>query len=80
MTVIIQGQSKPNVLVIVNVEEIRVEQSLNDSSEDGNGLEGSLERGFGEIPVHPVRNIKSSVQSQCGEVMCSNCICFTGSL
>lgn len=54
---------RSNLLVVVDIEEIGVEQSLDDAGDDGDRLEGSLEGGLGEVSVDPVRNIEGAVQA-----------------
>lgn len=49
-----------DILGVVNVEEIRVEDRLDDASDDGDDIEMAL----GEITVHPVRDVEGSVGTE----------------
>lgn len=68
------------LLVVVDVEKVRIQQGLDNASNDRNGLDRPLEGGFGEISIHPVGDIESPVQSQGEEVMRGNGVCFSGPL
>lgn len=68
------------LLVVIDVEKVRVKQGLNNACNNRDRLEGSLEGSFSEIPVDPVRNVKRSVHSQGEQVVCSNRVCFSGAL
>lgn len=41
----------------VDISKVGVNDGLNDTSNDGNGVKGA----FGKVPVHPVGNVQSSV-------------------
>lgn len=59
----ILGLSRLGLLVVVNVKEIGVKQRLDDSSNNADRLEGTLEGGFGEIAEDPVRDVECPIES-----------------
>lgn len=69
-----------HLLVVVDIEKVRVEQSLNDTSNDGNRLEGSLEGSLGEVSVDPVGNIERSVHAQGKEIVGGDRVRFSRTL
>lgn len=69
-------KKRENLLCVVDVEKVRVKHSLNDSSNNGNGVEIAL----GKVAVDPVWNIERPVKSQREEVMRGDGICLAGTL
>lgn len=65
-------------LGVVNVEKVAIENSLNNTSENGNPVKFVL--GVREVSIDPVRDIQSSVASKSEKVVCSNGFSLTGSL
>lgn len=57
-------------LGVINVKEVAVENSLNDSGNNGDPIK--FIRGLHEVSIDPVRNIQSSVASKSEEVVCGN--------
>lgn len=68
------------LLVVVDIEKVRVEQSLNDAGHDGDRLEGSLEGGLGEVSVYPIRDIERPVQTQGKQIVRGDCVCLSSAL
>lgn len=53
--------SELSLLVVVNVKEIGVKQSLDDSGDNAHRLEGTLEGGFGKIAENPVGDVECPI-------------------
>lgn len=73
-----QGSSR--LLVVVDIEEVRVEEGLDDAGDDGNRLEGSLEGGLGEVSPDPVGDIECPIQAEREQIVCSNRVRFSSAL
>lgn len=65
-------------LGVVDVEEIAIENSLDNAS--NNGYPIKLVLGVHKVSIDPVGNIQSSVAAKSKKVMCSNSFGLTGSL
>lgn len=59
-----------------DVAKIGVDGRLNETGNDSNGVE----RAFGKVPVHPVGNVKTTVEAESCKVMGSDGLCFACSL
>lgn len=68
------------LLVVVNIKEIGVKQSLDDSGNNAHRLEGTLEGGFGEIAEDPVRDVECPIESQSKQVVGGDGVGLPGSL
>lgn len=68
------------LLVVIDVEKVRVKQGLNNAGNDRDRLKGTLERRFREVPVDPVWNVERSVHSQSEQVVGSDRIGLAGAL
>lgn len=66
-----------HLLGIVNPKEVRVQYSLDDTGDHGDGIEMAR---LGEISVNPVRNVQCSVNAQGKEVVSGNRFCFASPL
>lgn len=64
------------LLCVVDVEEVRVENSLYNTSDNRNDIEVTL----GEVSINPVRNVQCTVKTQGEKIVRSNRLCFSGSL
>ena len=61
-----------NLLVIVDIKEIRIQRCLNDPRHDRH----RLKEAFREITIEPVGNVKCPIQSQGKEIVSSDRISF----
>lgn len=73
-------QDPGRLLVVVDIEKVRVEQSLDDPSDDGNRLEGSLEGGLGEVSPDPVGDVECPIQAEGEQIVCGNRVRFSSAL
>jgi hypothetical protein len=65
-----------SLLCVVDVEEIRVQNSLDETCDNRNGLKVAL----GDPTVDPVGNIQGSISTQSEEVVGGNGLCLACSL
>lgn len=65
-------------LVVVNVEEIAVQNSLDETSNDGDPI--SLVVRLDGVTVDPVGDVQGAVDTEGEEVVSGDCLCFTGAL
>lgn len=65
-----------SVLGVVNVEEVRVQNSLNQTCDDRNRLKVALS----EPAVDPVGDVKGSVSTEGEQIVGGDSLCFAGSL
>ncbi|CAI6333913.1 unnamed protein product [Periconia digitata] len=66
------------VLCVVNPEEIRVQDRLNDSGNNGDGVVKA--RRLSEIPVEPIGDVQSTVRSESEKIVGGDRLCLPGSL
>lgn len=67
-----------DLLSPVDVKEISIQNSLDDTCNDGDGV---IEpRHLEEISVDPIRDVQCSVRTKCKEVMSCDCFRFASSL
>jgi len=64
----------PHYSCEVNVEKVGIKSSLDDPGKDGDWIEGV----FGCVPEDPVGDIHRTVKAEGKEIMCGNCLGFTG--
>lgn len=64
------------LLVVVDPEEVRVQDCLNNTRKDSYGVPVSVR----EIPEYPVRDVQRAIHAKGEEVVRRDCLSFTGSL
>ena len=64
-------------LCIVDIEEIRIENGLDNAGNNGNGIKVAV---FSEEAVDPIEDVKRTIDAQCKEVMGSDGLSFSRSL
>jgi len=60
----------------VNIEEIHVKHRLHDTRDDRD----RIPRILSEIPVYPIDDVQTPVDTESGHVMCCDSFCFACSL
>ena len=68
------------LLVVIDVEKVRIKQGLDDSCQDGNRLERTLKRSLGEVSEHPIGNVEGPVETQSKQVVRGDRIRLSGPL
>lgn len=68
------------LLVVIDIEKVRVKQGLDNTRKNGNGLEGTLERSLGEVSEHPVGNVECPVEAQRKQIVGGDCVRLSSSL
>lgn len=64
------------LLGVIDPEEVRVQDGLDDSGDDGDGICVL----FRKVPVNPIRNIQRAIRAEGEEIVSSNCLGFACSL
>ena len=66
------------LLCVIDVEEIGVQDCLNYSCNDGNGVVEL--RHIEEVAIDPIRDVQCPVCAECKKIMCRNCFGLAGTL
>ena len=62
MSVLAHHAARPeDLLIVIDIEKVRVKQGLDDTCKNGNRLEGTLERSLGEVSEHPVGDVECPI-------------------
>lgn len=59
-------------LRVVNVEEVRVQNRLDDASQNGNWINITV----CEVPIYPVGDVEGTVNAEGEQVVCGDVLCF----
>lgn len=73
LSAVISNMDQSYSLRIVDVEEVRVQDRLDDTCNDCDWVEVIVE----EVPVYPVGNVKGTIDPQSEEVVGCDVLCLT---